>query len=141
MQDIKLNQDKGYWDINFSNGDFELTDTIETALFMSVLCEKQAKQSQVANPLLRRGHFSNEFYTKELGSFLWYYTYQHKVDNIVLQNAKKTISDSLQWLINEGFVNSVDIAVSKVNENTIQIEIELKGETSNPQYYNLVVKI
>jgi phage gp46-like protein len=138
MLDIKLNKDKDYWDIDFENGDFALTNSIDTALYMSIFCEKQATASQVSDPLLRRGHFTNLFYEKELGSFLWFYTYQHSLTDITMQNARKTINESLQWLINDKFVSSVEVNVSKQN-NTLNAEIALTGSQENTRYYNLTI--
>ena len=77
--DFKLNQDKNYWDLDIENGDIAKTDSLDTAIYMSVFCEKRA--NQLSEPTLRRGHFTNQFNLitgYEVGSLLWFYTEQAK---------------------------------------------------------------
>ena len=73
--DIQFVQDEdGDWDIDFENGDFKLTDGLDTALYLSIFGEKRATSSEVAIPELRRGHFTNEFSSVEnyqIGNTAW----------------------------------------------------------------------
>ena len=46
--DIKFKQIAGDWDIDFLNGDIEMTNGLDTALYLSVLAEKRASLSQVS---------------------------------------------------------------------------------------------
>ena len=55
-----------------------------------------------------------------------------------MQNARKTINESLQWLIDDKFVKSVEVNVSKQN-NTLTAEVSLTGLKENTRYYNLTI--
>ena len=53
-RDIELTQDKNNnFVIDFENGDFKLTDGLDTAIFMSVFAEKRATKTHVIKPNIR----------------------------------------------------------------------------------------
>ena len=111
--DLKFKQDSnGDWDIDFANGDFELTDGLDTAVYMSVFCEKRASSSQVSEPNLRRGHFTNEFSKKEgyqVGSFFWLYTEQAKNIDSNLRLIEGAIGDGLAWMIEDNIFSKTKV--------------------------------
>ena len=87
--DIKFKQIAGNWDIDFLNGDIEMTNGLDTALYLSVLAEKRASLSQVSESTLRRGHFANDFNDiigYQVGCLLWLYAKQAKNFEINLIN-------------------------------------------------------
>lgn len=143
-RDIKLNQDKGYFDISFKNGDIETIDSLETALYMSILSERRATGSEVPNSILRRGHFTNEFNDirgYEIGSKLWLYTDNNINTEENEELLKGAIKDSLNWLIEDKICKEINIE-STINKDSINLNIELVGESQdNSQYYNLFINL
>ena len=141
--DIKLIQDeKGAWDIDFANGDFELTNGLDTAIYMSVLCEKRASSSEVTEPRLRRGHFANEFSTVqgyEIGSKLWLFTKQAKNTESNLADIEDTVKNGLQWMIEDSIVSKVEVKATKL-VSQIKIEVNLTNKTKeDSNYYNMFI--
>lgn len=141
--DIKLKQDEnGTWDIDFLNGDFELTDSLDTAVYMSVFCEKRASSSEVKEPRLRRGHFTNEFSNVqgyEIGSKLWLFTQQAKNTEKNLASIEETITNGLKWMIEDNIISKSDVKATKENTR-VRIEITLTSKTKEASnYYNMFV--
>jgi phage gp46-like protein len=139
--DLKFKQDSnGDWDIDFANGDFELTDGLDSAVYMSVFCEKRASSSQVSEPNLRRGHFTNEFSKIEgyqVGSLFWLYSQQAKNTDSNLRLLEGAVSDGLAWMIEDNIFSKVKVKATR-SISTIQLEIELINKLQkNSRYYNL----
>jgi phage gp46-like protein len=139
--DLKFKQDSnGDWDIDFANGDFELTDSLDSAVYMSVFCEKRASSSQVSEPNLRRGHFTNEFSKIEgyqIGSLFWLYTQQAKNTDSNLRLLEGAVSDGLAWMIEDNIFSKVKVKATR-SISTIKLEIELINKLQkNSRYYNL----
>lgn len=138
MTDIKLDKSKGYWDISFEKNDIAKVSGLDTAIYMSVFCEKRATNSMVSNPVLRRGHFSNIFYENyEIGSYAWYYSQQPKTESnrSLLEDS---IKQGLQWLIDDSIISEIDVTVS-ITKNGYNIDINtIADQQSN--YYDLFIK-
>lgn len=140
--DLKLNQTKGYWDLDIENGDFAKTNSLDTALYMSVFCEKRA--NQLSEPTLRRGHFTNQFSRVsgyEIGSLFWLYTSQAKNTMANLTLLENAVNEGLRWLIDDAIISKTNIKATKLNTQ-INLEIELINKLqSNSKYYNLFVNL
>lgn len=143
-RDIKLIQDKrnSIWDIDFENGDFALTEGLDTALYLSVLGEARASESQVANPVLRRGHFTNIFsdvQDYEIGSLLWFFSQQPNTEsNKTL--TEDSIRKSLQWMLDDSIVSNAEVLVSR-NSNGYKVDVSLTNqEQDQSNYYDLFIK-
>lgn len=141
--DIKLIQDTDSlaWDIDFENGDFALTQGLDTALYMSVLCEKRALASQVSNAILRRGHFSNEFSQVlgyEVGSLLWLYANNPNTseNRLLIQD---TVTEGLQWMIDDEILQDVEVEVAN-QSNIVTISVTLTNQKQEQSNYYLTFK-
>lgn len=143
--DFKLNEDKGYWDIDFSNGDIASTNSLDTAIYMSIFCEKRASQSQVSEPSLRRGHFTNMFNKVsdyEVGSLFWLYTNQAKINQITLSLIENSALDGLKWLIEDKIFDKIEVNATKVNDTQITLTINLiNNQKTDSLYYNLIINL
>ncbi len=142
-QDIKLFQDgNNNWDIDFANGDFALTQGLDTAIYMSLFCEKRADNSEVLNPILRRGHFTNEFSpveNYEVGSKLWLYIEQARNTNQNTSLIEDSIRDGLKWLIDQSIINDINI-VTNFSKSDLEIDLEIIGKSQeDTKSYNLLI--
>jgi phage gp46-like protein len=142
-RDIKLFQDEdNNWDIDFENGDFALTDSLDTALYLSVFAEKRASETQVTVPLLRRGHFTNEFSLVEdyqIGSLFWLYSYQAKNTDSNLSLIEGTVNEGISWMIEDNIISDVEVTGAKKGSG-INLEINLTNKSqSDSNYYNLFI--
>ena len=142
-RDIKFKQNnQGQWDIDFVNGDFEMTQGLDTAVYLSVLGEKRASPSQVTEPTLRRGHFTNEFSDiegYEVGSLLWLYTQQSKNTLSNLSLIESAVQDGLKWLVEDKIVSKVEVVATKQNTG-VNIGINLINKLQkDSKYYDLFI--
>ena len=118
--DIDLRKDdKEYYDIYFDeNGDLGKTEGFNTALKMSLLCEKRASASE--SPVLenRRGWWGNAYLgvdNYELGSKLWL-LYQSRATQNTLNNSITFSDDGLRWLVEDGYLDKI-IVNAEYNSN------------------------
>lgn len=142
-RDIKLLQDTNKnWDIDFDNGDFALTDSLDTALYLSVFAEKRASETQVTVPLLRRGHFTNEFSLVEdyqIGSLFWLYSDQAKNTQDNLSLIEGAVNEGISWMIEDNILSDVKVTGTKEGSG-IGLEINLTNKSQNDSnYYNLFI--
>lgn len=142
-QDIKLFQDSyNNWDIDFENGDFALTQGLDTAIYMSIFCEKRADSKEVVNPILRRGHFTNEFSSVEnyeVGSKLWMHIDQARNTNQNTSLIEDSLKDGLKWLIDQDIISSINIDTSFKGSN-LKVDIDIVGKSQeDTTNYNLLI--
>lgn len=129
MRDIKLIQDSdGIFDIDFVNGDFKLTDGLDTAILMGIFCKK--RDNLIKNFQLNGGHFTTIFNQNnyEIGSFLYKYLSQPNS----LQNAeliKNAINSGLQFLIDENYCKKIEVEAQR-NQSLLTIEVTLFGNNN-----------
>lgn len=124
MTDLYLNSTNGYYDIDIAtNGDFELTDGLDTSIKMSILEER--RDDSVDEPSKRGGWWGNQVRTDlyELGSLLWRY-YQSRLDEDTEANVQDTLFNALQWLIDDSIATNIEIDLVLTNSGvsaTIEI--------------------
>jgi len=141
--DIKLEQDAAtsLFDISFTNGDFTTVDSFDTSLQVSLFADARATKSQVPRSELRRGwwgnQFSPDFPLYELGSKLWLLDQSRKTQS-TLNNAIDFAKNALQWLIDKGHAEGVEVTGAFVNEG-IKLTIVIKRGNGivETKYYDL----
>jgi phage gp46-like protein len=118
----------GYYDLHFdSDGDFAKTKGFNTALKMSLLLDARAAASQVADPVKRRGFWGNfmlGFANYELGSLLWLLD-QARATQVTLNNAITFTRNALNWLIEDGHLDKINVAADYSSNNTLAVRIDL----------------
>lgn len=139
--DFKFKQDEfGNWDIDFANGDIEMTQGLDTAIYLSIISENRASASQIKDARLRRGHFTNEFnniQNSEVGSLVWYYSGQVVNTDSNVSLIQDAITDCLSWILDQGIASDLEVSIEKKGSG-LNIDIELISElTPENQYYNL----
>lgn len=142
-RDLKLSKDeKGLYDIDFENGDFALTDGLDTAIILSIFDERRASSSQVEEPSYRRGHFMNEFADiegYEVGSLQWLYTQQNTNSNSNVTNIENALRTGLRWLIEDRIAKNVAVNAVKSGSG-VQADIAIEGNSKEDStYYNTFI--
>lgn len=133
--DVKLFQ-RDFWDIDFENGDIALTQGLDTACYMSLLCEVRALLEEIADVFQRRGHFTNIFNAVagyEVGSKAWLYTGRVKNTQQNAELIKVACKDGLQWLVDDNIIKSFAVAVNRTNSK-IHIGVSLKVTNTETLY-------
>lgn len=142
--DIALNKiDENYWDISFVNGDFKKTDGFETAINITLMCERRAAESEMPKPELRRGWWGNLLlpYDKfEIGSKLWLLS-QARSTQDTLNNSITYMQTAFQWFIDDGYLEKIDIdAEYRGIDNTeliIRIDFIRSQNIVESKYYSV----
>lgn len=128
--DLKLQRKKalaGMYDINIVNGELELTDTFDTSLQMSVLCEKRADGSEVLTPQNRRGWWGNTISNIlgfEIGSKIWIY-HQSRLDQNILNKVINAAQEATNWYVENGYLNKVEVEGRMSDESSIMLIFKL----------------
>lgn len=140
MIDIALEQNNGIYDIAIdpNTGDFKLVDGFETALIMSLFCERRADQSEIETSELRRGWWGNETGPDgfEIGSKLWLLDQARKTQE-TLNKSNDYGSECLQWFIDDGYLKSIDIKSSYSPELNIDIKLNRDNSITESRSFEL----
>lgn len=132
--DAVLYVDEGY-DIHFdAQGDIETADQLDTALLMSLFCERRAAASEMPVPELRRGWIGNVATPGiEIGSKLWLYE-QARITRSTLNGVTAEALAGLNWLVEDG------VALSVTADTTIAglaVNLERSNSEVSTQFYKL----
>ncbi|OGO02359.1 MAG: hypothetical protein A2Y72_02200 [Chloroflexi bacterium RBG_13_53_26] len=117
-----------------ANGDIATADQLDTALLMSLFCERRAAESEMPVPELRRGWIGNvatpDF---EIGSKLWLYE-QARITRTTLNGITAEALAGLNWLVEDGIAESVI-----VNTTIAGLTVTLTRQNSevSTQFYKL----
>ena len=142
--DVKIIQDPdtNNWDIDFENGDFALTDGLDSALYLSVLGEQRATPEEISNPIYRRGHFTNVFQENpfyEVGSKLWLTLNQRIVSSALFPDIEQNIRDGVRWMIDDAVIEDVQVELS-IADRVLEVNIGLISlDKSDSQYITLFI--
>jgi phage gp46-like protein len=114
--DLKLERpvDTKIYDLTIaSSGDLGTIESFDTSLAVSLFAEKRADSSEVPDPPRRRGWWGNETNDEiefEIGSKLWILMAQPRKTSLNLERAKSYAREALQWLIDDGFLQSLEVS-------------------------------
>lgn len=137
MSDIKLfkkqlTDDLDFFDFELENGDFIIEEGLDTAITMSILCEKRDETIDV--PENRGGWWGNTVQTiegYEQGSFVWT-KYQSAIDNEIIEDIDTFVRDGLQWLIDDQIASDIETEVF-VEDNVIKANVDLFRNNAKEQ--------
>lgn len=123
-----IQDDNGRWDIALdTDGDLLKTKGFDTAIVMSLGCERRASAAEVPVAQRRRGWWGNvasRLDDFEIGSKLWL-TRQERFTPDVLNRIKDHVSRGLAWLIDEGF--AIDLSVEIVPlDGFVRIDVTIE---------------
>ena len=135
---IEYNKELGFWDISVQNGELATTESIETAVLLSLGTDKKVSLEELpAEHTDQRGWWGDMLMVNhELGSKLWLLK-REKITESVLENAKNYAEEALIWLVTDGVVKSIDARAVLGEYNNIDILIAIKllnSSTFNTQY-------
>jgi len=140
IKDLKLHQDANEnWDISFVNGDFALTESLETSFLITIFCQK--RDDTIEDPRSRGGWIGNELNNDgfEQGSLLWT-LYQSNLDQDNINICENLLEDAFNWYIEKGIAKEININVQKTLDKeglTATITAIRNDNTEFVQYYDL----
>ena len=110
MSDLALKkQENGRYDLDFSRGDLVLTDTLENAVLLSLVCwsrDESIRDAANLNPDIG-GWWGNSLEDVEIGSQLWK-LFKNKLNEPTATNAVSEAKKALKWMVDDGVAKDVD---------------------------------
>lgn len=146
MTDIRLNWDLETYsgDIGFAEYDLENEDGLASAVIMSIFTWRRANDSDETDGD-KKGWWGDSFAETEndkIGSRLWLLL-RSKITQTTLLKIKEVVSESLQWLIDDGVASNVVVNVIRNTEHsifTIQMDVQIirpNGTAENLKFNDL----
>lgn len=128
MSDIKLYQTEFGYDIALSSkNDFELDEGLETAIIVSLFCDRRVRADELPpEETSRRGWWADSLNDDkdQTGSKLWLLQ-REKITSDVLSKAKQYAQEALEWLVTDKVAQSVDVQVERLGLYQIKITVEI----------------
>lgn len=142
--EILFNGNNQSGDINVANGDLTTDDTIVPAVLLSLFCDRLADPSDLIpdGTTWRRGWWGDllsEVDGDLTGSRLWILR-RKKLTEETLNKARDYAVEALQWLIDDGIAQKVDVVSEKIDYQTLGLQVIITRRAL-PDYavqYNLV---
>ncbi len=142
MSDLKLTQgDDGVFDLVIEDGNFVIEDGFDTSIMVSLITDARAPADKVVLPENRRGWMGNLVSPvdgRDLGGLLWL-TEQRRLTQDTLNETVDYARKSLNWFVEDGLANSIDVTGEIVPRSGIRLTIAITALTGVPDkhYINL----
>ena len=142
FSDIKLARDSnGSYDLAIADdGDIAWVEGYETAIQMSVLCERRASADVVSLPSMRRGWLGNEdgeIAGFEIGSLIWLY-YQQRLTSNTRNGIEVAATDALRWFLDENLVENIT-ARTVITKDKISLDVDFSVTNAPVETSNFVL--
>lgn len=140
--DLQLTQRGSLYDIDIDpeTGDFLLTDSMDTALVVSLFSDARATADEVQEAGNRRGWIgdvSAEVPERIFGSKLWLLE-QSPLTTVTAAEARDYATQSLNWLIEDGASEDVSVDATPSNGNIdLSITITAVDGVTSSLFFNL----
>ncbi len=125
---IEYNSDLEMYDLVIEGGQFKTVTNFDTALNMSLLCERRADSSEMPQPERRRGWWGNRILQQvadyETGSKLCLLEQARRTPE-TLQVAIDYTKKSLEWFIEDNHLSDVRVRGELTGANGIRLYIDL----------------
>jgi phage gp46-like protein len=128
MSDFKLFEEAGYF-FDFSVDEFGKTAQgaeIESAVIISIFTDRRANPTDEVIGGDYKGWWADTYYQDIIGSRLWTLR-RRKATQEVLRLAKEIIIECLQWLVDDGVVD--------------RVEVENEWSRNDPNRMNMAIRI
>lgn len=139
--DIALSQNEfGIWDISLDeNGDLKGTNSFDTAILMTLYCERRADESEIADVSQRRGWWGNilsKISGFEIGSKLWLLNQARNTqDN--LNYGITYLQTAFNWFVTSGYAKKIQVTGKISNDTGMSFNIKIftgNDNTASPLY-------
>jgi phage gp46-like protein len=120
QKDITLTlSESGYYDIEIESGELKTSEGLDTAIKLSLLIDKRADSSEIANAYDRGGNIIDELNdvdSFEIGSKLWLLRSERMTQNTI-NRAETYAKESLEWMIEDGLAKNIQANCLSSNGN------------------------
>lgn len=139
MTDIKTvwNTATGTGDWQEANGDLQSGDDLQTAIYISLFTDRLARSDDDYDGQDRKGWWGDTDADYPIGSRIWLLRRQ-RLSTKVATKAASYAKEALQWLIDDGVVESVTITTQIVYPSRLYMDItyaQPARSATTVQYY------
>lgn len=134
---VLARNNQGFFDFDFSEaGDFNTSQSLETAVFVSLFSDARASESEIFIPEQRRGWIGDVATSvpeRRFGSLLWLLE-QRRLLQTTVNDAVDYARRALEWMVEDGLLRDIQISGAVSGGATIELQIGLTttdGDTSN----------
>lgn len=130
MTDVAIKLTENGFDISLDGYDLERDDGLDTAVLLSLFCDKRATAEELPAELpaedLRGwwGDYAPEVEGDKFGSHLWLLA-REKQTTGTLSRAKQYAEASLQWMLDDRVAERVQVRTSYPRQGWMAIEIDI----------------
>lgn len=132
IQEIDIQLENQQFTVEPIHGGLKTTSHLNPYILMSLFTDRRASQSGNETQPLKGGWYGDALNGRnfQTGSHLWQFR-RAKLTEETLEAIRHTVSESLQWLIDDGLASDIYVTVEAQNETTaaIKIKIHAVGET------------
>lgn len=124
MPDFKMDEN---FDLVVENDDIAIEDGLQTAVIISMFSDRRAELEDLSRPETnQRGYWADrlEDTVDRWGSLLWLFA-RSKVIQESANAAKEYVENSLEWMIEDGIAQQVNVETELVSSERIDISIEI----------------
>lgn len=117
----------GYYDVSIGDdGDVVKTNSFDTAILLSIFCERRASESEVPEPQRRRGWIGNLYGLVEYGSKLWL-LYQARLTINNVNRARGYLEQGLSWMVQFGYLKRITVITRRdLDAGSLIADIQLQ---------------
>jgi phage gp46-like protein len=135
---LRFSPSRSYFDLSLDvlKDDLLASDSLETAVVLSLLCDRTAGESDMTAGDDRRGWWADAFAQNQndkFGSRLWLLAREKRMPETVLR-ARSYIIEALQWLIDDGLATGVDATVFTAGTDWLVAQVQINLKTGSRQY-------
>ena len=138
FSDVALIDKGDYYDIDFDeNGDFKLTDTLDTAFLISLFGQVRADETEVPASYLRGGWWGDLYTPINYGSKLWLLNQSVNTPE-TLAKAINYCQLAFQWLVDLKYADQIQVSGTQTTDGiSLTIAIFKNGSKVTEKVYNL----
>lgn len=125
------NEIEGYYDIGADSGHLAKSNGLDSQLLMSLFVDSRADDSEKPIKEFQRGWAGNIIVNNnipdyEIGCKQWIYIEQGKTTTEIAEAILDTIkNDGLQWMIDDGLCDNVDVVIYEIDYKVGKIILDL----------------
>ena len=119
----------------FENGDLQLGKSLENAVIVSIGSDSRIAEKKFSGKLADDGWWGEPSFENDLWGSRLFTILKRKKDGNALLLAEHYVKKSLQWMIDDGVVESVDVDVGYDNASLLlNISLSKKSEKETFKY-------
>lgn len=130
----------GYLDLTLDDsGDLTKLNSFDTAIQLSIFCERRASETEVPEADRRRGWIGNINQPVEYGSKLWL-LYQARLTADTNNRARDYLEQALQWFVDFGYLRRFSVSTRRdFGSSAIIADITFERFNSEVEHRNFVL--